>query len=255
MIWDFAKRTLKKLLPIKGRLFLARFKSQIMGLEHSYRGLTTEEVFEKIYKEGVWGRDAQLNPTSGSGSHNEIVVRPYIECVRTILNEMSHPVIVDLGCGDFNVGKNFVGQAASYIACDISKTILERNIQTYPSPNVTFKQLNVSKDELPKADIAFIRQVLQHLSNDDIACFVKNINKNSPYKYLVVTEHVPAKASFKPNIEKPTGPGIRVQMGSGVDITKDPFNLQCKEKKVVLEVPEEVYGVDAIIRTTLFTLF
>jgi hypothetical protein len=96
---------------------------------------------------------------------------------------------VDLGCGDFNVGKNFVSYCSKYIACDISSVILSRNQQLYKFENVEFRQLDLAVDELPIGDIAIVRQVLQHLSNADIANFVRRINAHKPYKYVLITEH------------------------------------------------------------------
>ena len=83
-----------------------------------------------------------------------------------------------------------------------------------------FKILNVSINELPKGDIAFVRQVLQHLSNDEIKKFVDKLNKDKPYRFLLVTEQLPSKENFKANLDKNTGANIRVSLDSGVELHK-----------------------------------
>ena len=42
------------------------------------------------------------------------------------------------------------------------------------------------------------------------------------YKYLVLTEHVPALAGFVPNVDIATGAGTRLMIGSGVVLTNPP---------------------------------
>jgi len=65
---------------------------------------------------------------------------------------------------------------------------------------------------LPKADCVILRQVLQHLSNEEI----KNIlAKLYNYKYLILTEHLPLR-DFIPNEDIISGQGIRIKHNSGV---------------------------------------
>lgn len=93
--------------------------------------------------------------------------------------------------------------------------------------------LDVCADELPRTDLVTIREVLQHLSNDDISAALSNIEKTRP-RFVLVTEHLPDKEVLQsPNLDKPRGPNIRNPFGSGVFIDKPPFN---RKAKVVLSV-------------------
>ena len=97
----------------------------------------------------------------------------------------------------------------------------------------------------------FLRQVLQHLSNKHIAAVVSKL-KNS-YKYLVLTEHLPLRDDFSPNLDKEVGAGVRIDIGkkgSGVILTKPPFNLQVLQSSVLCEIPEG----GSVIRTNLYKL-
>ena len=73
-----------------------------------------------------------------------------------------------------------------------------------------FRKVNLAEDELPVGDIAFGRQVLQHLSNREIVHFAEKLNLTKPYKYIVITEHLPFSSNFIPNVDKPSGPNNRV---------------------------------------------
>lgn len=221
---------------------------------HKYiKKLSSENIFDNIYTKGNWGKDDSGKVTSGYGSHDEEIISLYTKAVKDFLSEHKEKlIIVDLGCGDFNVGKNFIDFASKIIACDISNVIIKQNQESFNFPNVNFRQLNMAKDSLPNGDIAFIRQVLQHLSNKEIISIVNNLNSHKPYQHLVITEHLPSNDNFKVNIDKPTGAGIRIRYNGGIDLSHKPFNLDYKHKRVLCEViPSNMKGV---IRTTLYTI-
>lgn len=242
------KEILKALVPKPVLRAIQRYRAR-KKLE-AYKGLTTQQVFTKIYEEGAWGRpnDSSHRFYSGSGSHDQSVAT-YIEAVRAFLRSFdARPDVVDLGCGDFHVGSCIRSLCASYIACDIVPGLIAFNKEKYRSSSVDFRVLDLTEDELPKADIVFIRQVLQHLSNDQIQNAIPRIARS--YKYLVLTEHVPIRADFRPNLDKPAGPDIRLDIGSGLVLTMPPFDLKPKDERVLCEVPE----YSGLIRTTVYTL-
>jgi len=247
------KRLLKAILPVGMRRTIRRFEAIIFGMEREYKDKSNSEIFDKIYSQGVWGKTEDGIYTSGSGSHSAKVIGPYIDVVKNFISDIRPKVIVDIGCGDFNVGKNFAEDAEKYVAFDVSSVILQRNKEKYSSlENVEFLKLDLATDELPRGDVAFVRQVLQHLSNDDIKLFVDKINYNKPFKFLIVTEHLPGNKSFKPNINKPAGPNIRNDINSGIILHEAPFGLQNKNYSELLEVSEDVGAIKSVIRSTLY---
>ena len=241
---------------VKSILFLSTIK-QLRNLKKSkdslliYKNLTTKEVFTKIYEEGVWGKSEDPNQKyfSGGGSHDAEIVKPYIESIQKFLSSFeAKPNVVDLGCGDFFIGSKTRSLCASYTACDIVQPLIDFNKEKYRTLNVDFRVLDLTKDELPQADIAFIRQVLQHLSNEQILKAIPQIS--SKYKYLVLTEHLPSTHDFIENLDKPAGPDIRFDKNSGVVLTSPPFNLAIKKQKQLCQF--SLYG--GLISTTLYTL-
>lgn len=79
----------------------------------------TKAAMEQVYTMNLWG-DNHTRFYSGIGSHQPDIIDPYIEAVSSFLNSFKGPVkVCDLGCGDFNVGKELVKYSSKYIAVDI----------------------------------------------------------------------------------------------------------------------------------------
>jgi hypothetical protein len=243
------KQKIKSILP-KSLLKIA-LKHRTQNEFKEYKNLSTQQVFDKIYAEGVWDRSAESGKRffSGSGSHDEEIISAYVQAIQNFVGDLPvKPSFADLGCGDFHVGSQLRELCDTYIACDIVPSLVAVNEQKYKHQNVDFRVLDLANDELPNADVALLRQVLQHLSNDQIRRVVPKLQL--AFKYLILTEHLPATDDFEPNIDKPTGPDIRLGFGSGVVLTKQPFGLKPRSEQMLCEVPES----GGVIRTTLYTL-
>lgn len=209
----------------------------------------TRDAMEQIYTMKLWGNN-DSDFYSGIGSHHPEIVNPYIDVVSSYLETFeSPPVICDLGCGDFNVGKNLVQYADKYIGVDIVEDLIEYNSRTFNHNNLDFQCLDIAADDLPVADIVILRQVLQHLSNDEIQAILSKLYN---YRFLILTEHLP-KGEFVPNKEIISGQGTRLKKQSGVNLLAPPFNFKVKgEKKLLTITSEDNKGV---IETTLYKIY
>ena len=161
---------------------------------------------------------------------------------------LGKPDVVDLGCGDFKVGSQIRPLCGRYTACDVVPELIDFNRGAYEQLDVDFRVLDITADALPEGDVVFVRQVFQHLSNAAIAKAMAKIVAH--YKYLVLTEHVPALAGFVPNVDIATGAGTRLQIGSGVVLTSPPFNLHAAAERTLSESPQ--FG--DVIRIVVYTL-
>lgn len=188
---------------------ILQFRDQIIQRRQARK--SPREIFSEVYRAKVWGGDGH-DFFSGFGSHVQEAVDAYIAALR--------PVLVP--------------------------ELIERNKVKFADLNVDFRYLDITSDPIPSGDIALVRQVLQHLNNDQILNFLRSLRG---YHALVVTEHLPA-AVFKSNIDKSTGGGIRVHglEPSGIILTDAPFNLKYTSMSVLSEVPEG----DATLRTTAY---
>ena len=152
----------------------------------------------------------------------------------------------DLGCGDFNIGKELVSYTKNYVAVDIVPELITYNKKNFKSKNVEFQCLDIAVDDLPVADCAILRQVLQHLSNAEVLQITRKLMQ---YTYVIVTEHLPNK-KFVANIDIISGQGTKLKMKSGIKLQESPFNLKTVKSKELLRVVDQ-HGV---IVTTVYKL-
>ena len=213
-------------------------------IKNEFDKLSNKEIFTKIYKEKIWNRESQLEFDSGPGSHDIKVTKPYVKAILEFLKDKKNSAVIDLGCGDFNIGSQIYKHTKQYVAIDVVDILIQKNIKLYKSPNLTFKSLDITKNEIPSGDIILIKEVFQHITNDEIKVVLKKIIN---FNYLIVTESEPL-IKFKPNIDKPKGPDCRTDIKSGIVIDKPPFNFKFKEKKILMKVLRQ----DRYISTVLY---
>ena len=232
---DFRFEKLREVKNLKNNKQLATNNEKpCMPTKKAKKPWPTKAVMEQIYNQNLWGG----NPGefySGDGSHDSTLVNPYISSVSQFLKSFnSPPTVLDLGCGDFAIGKQLVPYTREYIAVDIVEDLITWHQKNNVLENVRFHCLDIAKDSLPQADCVILRQVLQHLSNEEIKAIVKKL---SNYKFVVITEHLP-EGDFEPNIDILSGQGIRLKKQSGVDLLAPPFLLKVKEAKELVSIPE-----------------
>lgn len=209
-------------------------------------------VFAAVYREAKWGSAPDGDFYSGSGSHDPTVVLPYIEVVKGFLQSLPRPPsLVDLGCGDFNVGRQLRPCCDKYIGCDVVPDLIARNRTKFGELDVDFRCLDITGDGFPEGDVVLLRQVLQHLSNAQI---LNVLPKLSQYRFLLLTEHIPADPEFQPNLEKPAGATVRLSRASGVVLTKAPFNLKARSERVICSNLQPIGHLKGVVKTILYEL-
>ena len=215
-------------------------------------------MFTVIYNKGWWGQSNEPGDKyySGWGSHSDEFVGGYVSAATAFLMSLSNrPAVVDLGCGDFAVGSRIRPYCGRYIAVDVVDGLIARNKERYSKEDVEFRVVDIIEEDLPEGDVVFLREVLQHLSNNDIQKIVAKLRAS--YRFVIVTENLPLAEGFTANLDKPRGHDIRLHIGeegSGVILTEAPFCLQVKQNQVLYEVFQRVLGRKAVIRTNLYEL-
>ena len=207
----------RKILPrIAVEAYYGYRESKVMALN---RRMNTEDVFTRIYSNNSWGGGSSMT-------------------------------VVDLGCGDFSVGRRIAPECGRYVGVDIVKPLIDHNRKIFGSSSVSFVHANMVTDDLPDGDICFVRQVFQHLSNDQTLAVLPKLDR---YRCSFVTEHQPSETHLgRPNVDKPHGAGIRARQRSGVFLDQPPFNFPSARYQLLLEVPGPLLrpGVDpGVIRT------
>lgn len=186
--------------------------------------LSVRETFERIYAERAWGSEAGAFD-SGEGSA-DAVTDSYVALVRAFIAEHRIGSVVDLGCGDFRVGRRLAAPGVLYTGVDIVRPLIDHHRAHYANDSTRFELKNLIEDDLPSGELALLRQVLQHLSNAEIMRVLDNCRR---YRYLIVTEHLPTVAGAVANRDKPHGPDVRLYDKSGVFVDLPPFSQPARK--------------------------
>lgn len=162
---------------------LVRSSKKIRGLRSDHiSGEDLGKRFSTIYDENIWG--AGGGSRSGPGSNPEVVGN-LTQGLLGLLTNLNASQVTDIGCGDFGWMDAVCG-CFSYTGVDIVKSLIADHSQKYGSPNRCFKHLDATKDKLPGGDVAICREVLFHLSFQDVSRVLANCKK-SGYRYLLAT--------------------------------------------------------------------
>ncbi len=236
------------------RLILRIKKTYAAAVESSNKSnlISNREIFTNVYQNKLWGAASPEDESpfySGPGSSDPQIVDPYVDAVKRFFSSLPpKKKAVDLGCGDFRVGSRIVDTFDSYTACDVVPELLCFNQSYWRHLPVKFLAVDLVKDEIPTGDVLILRQVLQHLSNEDIVKFTQSIPPG--FSYLLLTEHLPSENEFLANRDKVSGTDIRLGIGSGVVLTQPPFDMSFKSETILLSVPQ--FGGSIV--TTLYEL-
>lgn len=235
------KPTVKKFLPARVTHSIGNFLAG--RRERRLSRLSIPDAFDEVYRKGMW---KQGNATSGLGSEGLLADR-YINFVTGYALAHNLRTAVDAGCGDFSVGSRIAPKFDHYAAIDASPFIIDTNRQRYAElavANVSFAVADMTSASFPEADLIMIRQVLQHLTNDQIERILKNLEA-ATWRRVLITEDVhDPRNNQAPNLDLPSHTvRTRVAMGSGVFIDRPPFSRHAKRIATIEEAPGSQAGL------------
>ena len=146
------------------------------------KSLSTEQTFREIYESNHWsGKESVSGSGSAEMQTNEIGMQ-----IPRLVRELGIRKFLDVPCGDFNWMSKIELELDYYIGGDIISEIVYKNSNTYGTEKRKFIEIDLTMDELPKADMLLCRDCLVHFSNDDMTRALKNI-KQSKITYLLTT--------------------------------------------------------------------
>lgn len=233
------KKIAKKLLLIDW--------NRAKNLDKEYFNLTTREIFSKIYKEKIWGHD-DTGFFSGGGSSSPNIMR-YVDFLDSFINENRILKLVDIGCGDFRVMKQLTEKNDNlyYTGVDIVPDLISHNNSKFSNDHISFLCLDAIREDLPNGDLVTVRQVLQHLNNQEVSLILAKLKK---YRYSLISEHILTDRRVVPNKDKRTGNHTRLDLNSSLFLDLPPFSLPAKN---IFEYEEPYGSKNAVIRTFLVT--
>jgi SAM-dependent methyltransferase len=231
------KSMAKSVLPDRAVKTINAFRRH--RVSSRYARLSIEDAFDRIYSDHAWGGlGAELR--SGDGSGGEYATA-WLRMIDPVLRKYHPASICDIGCGDFRVGKELAKSVQTYIGVDISGIVIAHNQESNSREGVEFVKADVTYEPLPTADIAIMRQVLQHLSNEEVLRALNNVRRHFPT--TIITEHVYNGEGSRPNVDITHGPGTRTTLGSGVFIDAAPFSLPA------VHIADIYYAPGQVLRT------
>ncbi|MDB6078704.1 MAG: SAM-dependent methyltransferase [Akkermansiaceae bacterium] len=137
-----------------------------------------EDFFKKVYTENIWERG------SGPGSYPENTIA-YREYLQKFLAEHHIKSVVDIGCGDWQFSRLIDWTGIDYLGIDCVEDVIAGNQAQFSAPNIRFLHDNAAAmSEIPWADLAIIKDVLQHLT---IKTICELLNRLPCYRYILFT--------------------------------------------------------------------
>ena len=141
-----------------------------------------EDLFTQIYKTKFW----QLGESvSGPGSELKVTHKMRRE-LSALLKRFNIDSIADAPCGDYNWMRHVDIGNCRYIGLDIVEELIERNTLLFGAAAREFKHANLIDNVIDKADLIICRDMLAHLTDEQIFKTLANF-KASGSKYLLAT--------------------------------------------------------------------
>lgn len=96
-----------------------------------------EEFFTQIYENNRWGTNNNKNYSGSSGRGSSL---EYIKLLQNLIKEYKINNVVDLGCGDFRIGRTLYDDLnINYTGYDTYKKVITYNKNQYSSSKYTFE--------------------------------------------------------------------------------------------------------------------
>lgn len=148
------------------------------------------DVFGEIYANRSWGEGASL---SGTGSDPNIAA-PYVDFTLDYVDRQRVSSIVDIGHGDWRMWPSTAFEGTNYSGFDVAHGLSLEVSNRCGQPDRTFQHADARLAELPIADLALCKDVLQHLSNADVKLVLNNLQK---YPAIIISHDVTLEPAGK----------------------------------------------------------
>lgn len=139
------------------------------------------QIFGHIYASDHW------DGGSGVGSAPD-ATEPYRRVLAEILGASDVGSVVDVGCGDWQLGSLVDWSGVDYLGLDVVPEVVERNGARFGSRGVRFSVLDGRQEALPAGDLLLAKDVLQHWPNADVSAFLGRAL--AQYRYCLITNDV-----------------------------------------------------------------
>lgn len=144
--------------------------------------LGLQQRFERIYSTNLWSDPSTRSGTGSSLDSTRVVRRDLPRALR----QLDSRVLLDAPCGDFIWMQHVDLSGIEYIGGDIVPSIVTDDQNLYGNETRRFIEVDLTRDELPDADVLLCRDCLVHLSYANIRAVLANIAR-SKVRYILMT--------------------------------------------------------------------
>lgn len=178
-----ARRRLKALL---GRLpGGSRMVQWLVFLRARAGTSSAKEIFTRYYEHNYW-RNRESRSGAGSTLDYTANIR---QRVPELIAQLQVTSVLDAPCGDYHWFAHVARPAhVQYVGGDIVASMVADCQRRYGNANTRFVELDITADSLPKVDLWLCRDVLFHLSNQDIFRALENLLA-SDIQWLLTSTH------------------------------------------------------------------
>ena len=142
--------------------------------------LPRAQVFQVAYATDVWG-----SAECGSGVGSELGATENVSAyLPELFQRLQVSKFLDAPCGDWNWMRRVDLSGVNYVGADVVSAVVAQN-QQYAGSGVQFIHADLTKDDLPTADMILCRDCWVHLSFEDIAAVLKNFRRTGATWLLV----------------------------------------------------------------------
>jgi SAM-dependent methyltransferase len=189
-----------------------------------------ERDFTDIYANNSW----DLERRSGPGSDPKLT-RPYARLLQDFIRQHHIQSVVDLGCGDWSFSRLIDWSGVDYVGIDVVPGLIESLNRTYGKPGIRFIHADILQYQLPRADLAISKDVLQHWPSELILRFIERL---SSFRYAMLTNDCKVvcrswrrlwigEEIFEPNRD------ISIGDYRPIRLREAPFNLDARQLAVI----------------------
>ncbi len=203
--------------PPLGSGWLARVKSLFRS---------PEQRFTRIYMKGRWTGGESPSGEGSSLRQTEILRQE----LPRLLARLGVRTVLDAACGDFNWMKELRLDLDRYIGIDIVRPLVQRNRSRYGDRRHEFLHLDITREQLPRADLILCRDCLGHLSHQDVRAALLNFRETGSTWLLTTT--YPHEGENRDIVSGQWRP---------LDLERPPFSLPPPHELLHEAPPTEVY--------------
>jgi hypothetical protein len=194
------------------------------------RAKSIGERFEAIYRNGAWQSHDRHGSLSGPGS-SMAATEGIRKQLPNLLVFLKTQVLLDVGCGDF-LWMNDITLPCPYIGVDIVPAVIKLNVEHYSCAGRSFHVVDATNSPLPAANTVLCREMLFHLSFQDIWKTIANIKRGGAMFLLATNDE-----GVRFNSDILTG-DFRL-----LNLLRAPFSFP----RPVLAIPDNAVNPDRVI--------